>query len=163
MGKQVVNEQMYQAEDTDVFPAPRVDRDGGFQAELEVFPEPDEPRIDRPGSLAATATIQTGFERQLDQGDHAIERGAQPYILDEGLQVLQVVLQGEPPAERDRVALDILRDLPAAGIHSQRHRLSPGGDMRRQDARERQGPEVGQRRWQISEPLAKEETGGEGR
>src|SRR5262249_37131940 len=156
VGKQVVNEEMHQTEDADVFPAPRVDRNDGFQTELDIFPEPDEPRVDRAGGLATTAPIQTRVEGDCDQGNHAVERGAQPHVLDEGLQILQVVLQGEPPAEYDWVQLDVLHERSSSGIEAQRHRLAPGGDMCRNDTRECQRPEIGQRRWQISEPLAPE-------
>src|SRR5262249_2974956 len=47
--------------------------DGSFHAALEGFSKPDQPRLDRPGRLAATAVIQTGLQRELRQRDHAIE------------------------------------------------------------------------------------------
>ena len=72
-GEQVVNEEMHQEEGADVFPTARVDRDGGFRTELDVFPEPDDPRVNCPGRLTAAAAVQTGFHREFDQGDHAIE------------------------------------------------------------------------------------------
>src|SRR5215468_10578436 len=105
VGEQVVNEEMHQEESADVFPTSRVDRDGGFRTELEVFPEPDEPRVDRPGRLTTTTAVKTGIQREFDQGDHAIEGRTKPYIFDEGLQILQVVLQGDPPTEGDWVRL----------------------------------------------------------
>src|SRR2546426_10634170 len=163
MGEQVVNEEMHQAKDTDVFPGTRIDRDSGFHTELEVFPEPDEPRIDRPGRLTAAAAVKTGIQREFDQGDHAIEGRTKPYIFDEGLQILQVVLQGDPPTEGDRVRLDLLRDLPTEGSHLRRHRLPTGGDIDSEGTRQRAWPEEGHRLWQVAEALAKEEAGGERR
>src|SRR5438445_13367271 len=103
VGEQVIYKEMHQAKDADVFPGTRVDRDSGFHTELEVFPEPDESRVDRPGRLATAAAVKTGIQRQFDHGYHAIEGRTKPYIFDEGLQILQVVLQGDPPTEGDRV------------------------------------------------------------
>src|SRR5712691_2350145 len=163
VGEQVVNEEMHQAKDADVFPASRADRDSGFHTELEVFPEPDEPRVDRPGRLTAAAAVKTGIQRKFDQGDHTIEGRTKPYIFDEGLQILQVVLQGDPPAEGDWVTLDLLRDLPTEGIHLRGHRLPAGGDIDSEGTRQREWPEEGYRLWQVAEALTKEEAGGERR
>src|SRR5262245_49652274 len=117
MGEQVINEEMHQAKDAHIFSTPRVDRDTGFHAELEVFPKPDQPRVDRAGRLATTAAIQTGLQSELNYGDHPIEGHPQSHIFDEGLQILEVVLEGNPPGEGDRVALDRLGELPAEGIY----------------------------------------------
>src|SRR5215813_5319714 len=163
VGEQVVNEEMHQEEGADVLPAARVDRDGSFCTELDVFPEPDDPRVNRPGRLTAAAAVQTGFQRKFDQGDHAIEGHPKAYIFDEGLQILQVVLQGETPAEGNWMKLGLLREIPTERIHLRCHRLLAGGDIGREGTRQREWPEEGHRLWQVTETLAKEEAGGERR
>src|SRR5215470_6214623 len=150
VGEQVVNEEMHQEEDADVFPAARVDRDGGFRTELDVFPEPDDPRVNRPGRLTAAAAVKTGFHWKFDQGDHAIEGPPKPDIFDEGLQILQVVLQGESPAEGNRMKLGRLREIPTERIHLRGHRLLACGDIGREGTRQREGPEEGHRLWQVT-------------
>src|SRR5215510_12909797 len=163
VGEQVVNEKMHQEEGTDVFPTSRVDRDGGFSTELNVFPEPDDPRVNGPGRLTAAAAVKTGFHRKFDQGDHAIEGHPKTYIFDEGLQILQVVLQGESPAEGNWMKLGLLREIPTERIHLRCHRLLAGGDIGREGTRQREWLEEGQRRRQVTEALAKEDAGGERR
>src|SRR5215470_2062758 len=83
MWEQIVNEEMHQEEGADVFPTSRVNRDGGFRTELDVFPEPDDPWVNRPRRLPTAATVKTGFHRKFNQGDHAIEGHPKPYIFDE--------------------------------------------------------------------------------
>src|SRR5207245_11766463 len=65
--------------DADVFPCIGVDRHHRLDADLEVSPRPDDPRIDGAGRVARARAVDGSLERAFDPGKHAMERSRDPH------------------------------------------------------------------------------------
>jgi hypothetical protein len=75
--EELLEEEVHQAKDSDVFSTPAVQRNDRLEAELERLPDPDQARVDRARRLAAAAAVQAGLKRNFHQGEKPVKRETQ--------------------------------------------------------------------------------------
>src|SRR5262249_33691924 len=70
-------------------------RNNCFGADLHIFPEPDEPRLDCTGGLTSEPAIERRRKRDLDQRDKLVKRGGETDVFHVVLEVFEAVLERE--------------------------------------------------------------------
>src|SRR2546421_10820930 len=103
-GKEIVQEEVDLEERARPSSGGGIGGNDGFEAELQVSARPENSRIDSSDGRS-TAAIERFLQRDLDEGDQAIERLAQSHVLHERLQIGDAVLNCEARLEHMGMAL----------------------------------------------------------
>src|SRR5262249_24104779 len=107
LGRNVVEVEVQLAQHANVLACPFVDRDLQFEAHLKVAPKPGDARVDEASCLSGDLGIQWRFQGELHQRNHSVQWSGEPYVTNESLEIVEIVLHREAPLRDGWVSLEV--------------------------------------------------------